>query len=195
MGIKPRQLTTQPTDESVDRLKPRKLATQPTDESVDRLKPRKLATQPTDESVDRLKPRKLATQPTDESVDRFLAGVPDPKRRHDAERVRALMDELAGEPPTMWGPSIVGYGRYRYRGARGQEASWMRVGFSPRESALTVYCMPGFDGAQDLLARLGRHSTGAACVYLPDLDDVDSAVLRELIQRSLDEMARRYPSS
>ena len=129
------------------------------------------------------------TAPTPASVADFLAAVPDPARRADAQAACALIIEVTGAEPVMWGSSIVGFGAYHYRYASGQEGDWPPVGLSPRKAALTLYLSTGFDGADDLLNRLGPHSTGRSCLYLKRLGDVDEAVLRELVGaafRSLD---------
>ncbi|GAB3245373.1 hypothetical protein GCM10027452_44960 [Micromonospora halotolerans] len=73
------------------------------------------------------------TAPTGASVDDFLAAVPDDRRRADAERLCTLLREVTGEPPVMWGPSIVGFGSYRYTYANGRTGDWPLVGFSPRK--------------------------------------------------------------
>lgn len=125
------------------------------------------------------------TQATTASVADFLAAVPDPDRRADCLAVTELMRAVTGVEPEMWGPSIVGFGRYRYRYASGREAEWPLAGFSPRKQNLTLYVMAGFDGEDALLARLGKHTTGKSCLYLKRLADVDRAVLRELVERSV----------
>jgi hypothetical protein len=122
------------------------------------------------------------TKKNQASVAEFLAGVADPKRRADAEAATALMAEVTGAEPTMWGGSIVGFGSYHYRYASGREGDWPAVGLSPRKQALTIYLSAGFDGYDDLLARLGPHSTGKSCLYVKRLSDVDDEVLRELVR-------------
>jgi hypothetical protein len=84
----------------------------------------------------------------------------------------------------MWGPSIVGFGAYRYRYASGRSGEAPAVGLSPRRQSLTFYIFAGFDSYADLLARLGRHSTGKGCLYLSKLSDADPAVLRALVERA-----------
>ena len=121
------------------------------------------------------------TTKTGASVAEFLAGVADPKRRADAQAVAALMAEVTGAEPTMWGTAIVGFGSYHYRYASGREGDWPAVGFSPRKQALTIYVSGGFDGYDDLLTKLGPHSTGKSCLYLKRLSDVDEQTLRALI--------------
>ena len=125
------------------------------------------------------------TQANDASVADFLAAVPDPTRRADCLAVAELMREVTGAEPRMWGPSIVGFGRYRYRYASGREGEWPLAAFSPRKQNLTLYVLTGFDGEDALLARLGKHTTGTSCLYLKRLADVDRAVLRELVERSV----------
>ncbi|XVU21231.1 DUF1801 domain-containing protein [Actinoplanes sp. CA-054009] len=121
------------------------------------------------------------TTPNDASVAEFLAAVTDPKRRADAETVCALMTEATGSQPQMWGTSIVGFGRYHYRYASGQEGDWPAVGLSPRKQALTIYISTGFAEYEELLARLGPHTTGKSCLYLKRLTGVDEQALRELV--------------
>ena len=121
------------------------------------------------------------TAKTQASVAEFLAGVADPKRRADAQAVAALMAEVTGAEPTMWGTAIVGFGSYHYRYASGREGEWPAVGFSPRKQALVLYLSGGFDGYDDLLNRLGPHSTGKSCLYVKRLSDVDEEALRALI--------------
>lgn len=135
------------------------------------------------------------TQPTGASVDAFFDAIPDPRRRADARAVDALMRELSGEAPHMWGSSIVGYGRYDQVYANGRTAPWPRIGFSPRKAALVLYLMPGFEQQAGLLARLGRHTTGRSCLYLKALADVDATVLRALVADSLARMRQKYPPS
>jgi len=127
-----------------------------------------------------------ATRPTDASVAGFLAGVPDERRREDAGRLCAIMQEITGESPAMWGTSIVGFGAYHYRYASGHEGDAPLAGFSPRRQQLVIYLASEFERRyQPVLARLGPHRAGKGCLYLKRLDDVDEAALRELIDRSV----------
>lgn len=132
------------------------------------------------------------TQPTDASVEAFLAAVEPARRREDAQAVCALMREITGEAPVLWGPSIVGFGRYANVTADGKSADWPRMGFSPRKAALTLY-LASTPATEAMLARLGPHTTSVACLYIKRLDQVDMGVLRDLCIASRDEMNRRYP--
>lgn len=134
------------------------------------------------------------TKPTTVSVAHFIAGVEDPKRRADAEAVCALLAEATGEPATMWGPSIVGFGAYHYRYASGHEGDAPLVSFSPRKSNLVFYLFGCDEGRDDLLARLGKHKAGKGCVYVNRLSDVDTAVLKEMAISSVEQLRARYPA-
>jgi len=120
------------------------------------------------------------TQPTDVDPAAFLAAVAHPTRRADGLALLAMMREVTGAPALMWGPSMVGFGRYRYRYASGREGEALAVGFSPRTSALVLYGLTVAPDAPALLARLGPHRPGASCLYVPALAKVDTGVLREL---------------
>ncbi|MGR6318277.1 DUF1801 domain-containing protein [Micromonospora soli] len=130
--------------------------------------------------------KRPVTIPTDASVDDFLAAVPDERRRADAERLCAMLRDSTGEPPVMWGPSIVGFGSYRYTYQSGRTGDWPLVGFSPRKQQLVIYLVGGFEERYaSVLARLGPHKTGKGCLYLKRLDDVDESSLRELVDRTV----------
>lgn len=130
------------------------------------------------------------TKPTGVSVDAFLDGVADPQRRADAHKVRALMERLSGEPAAMWGPSIVGFGRYHYKYDSGHQGDMARIGFSPRARELVLYLFPRH---QALMDRLGKYRTGKACLYIKRLAEVDEAVLEELVAEALAYMNEKYP--
>jgi len=133
------------------------------------------------------------TKPTQIAVADFIAAVPDLGRRADAEALAAMMERLSGEPPRMWGPSIVGFGTYHYRYDSGYEGDAARIAFSPRAKELVVYLVPEHDGRDALLARLGKHRLGKSCLYLKSLAAVDQAVLEQLIAASLAYMDEKHP--
>src|SRR6476619_5416791 len=117
------------------------------------------------------------TLPTGEDPEAFLAAVRDEARREDARRLCRLLVDWTGEPPAMWGPSIVGFGRYHYRYASGHDGTGAVVGFSPRKSNLGLYLVVVVtDRDPKLLARLGPHKVGKGCLYLKRLEDVDRDV-------------------
>ena len=130
------------------------------------------------------KPARNKTVPTAASVAAFIDSVPNETRRRDAKTLLALMKKVTGEKPAMWGPSIIGFGRRSYRYESGREGEIMLAGFSPRSANLTLYLHKDFDGAADVLKRLGKHRTSMACLYINKLADVDLKVLEELIARA-----------
>jgi hypothetical protein len=133
------------------------------------------------------------TKPTGSDVDEFLDRVPDAGRREDAKALCALMERATGEPPAMWGPSIIGFGRYHYRYESGREGEAAAVGFSPRARELVLYLVGHSERTADLLARLGPHREGKCCVYVKRLADLDQAVLEELVADSYRAVKARYP--
>lgn len=133
------------------------------------------------------------TRPTPVSVDAFIAAVADERQRGDAERICGMMTRLSGEPAAMWGPSIIGFGRYHYKYDSGREGDMCRIGFSPRKGQTVIYLIDGFAGQAGLLARLGKHKTGKSCLYIKRLADVDEAVLEQLCASSLAHLAEKYP--
>ena len=123
----------------------------------------------------------------------FIASVTPDNRRAEAERLDLLFRQVTGFQPKMWGPTIVGYGRYRYRYDSGREGEMCATGFSPRGKAISVYILPGYQDYSPILARLGKHKTGKSCLYINRLADVDETVLGELIVAGLRDLKARWP--
>ena len=123
-----------------------------------------------------------STQPTPADPRTYLEALPKPEQREDSLHLLDLMSEVSGEPATMWGPTMIGFGSYSYRYASGREGEALRMGFAPRAGQLVIY---GGDPVKlaGLLEGLGPHKTGKGCIYLKRLADVDAAGLRELIQQ------------
>ena len=133
------------------------------------------------------------TQATDQSVDAYLGTVTPERRRADAQRLDHIFREVTGWAPRMWGPSIIGYGRYHYRYDSGREGDFLATGFAPRKANLVIYIMPGYADFDAILARLGKHKLGKSCLYINKLADVDENVLRELIRAGLADLNERWP--
>jgi hypothetical protein len=128
------------------------------------------------------------TRPTDVSVESFLADVADARKRADADRLIQIMTAITGDPPVMWGDSIIGFGSYHYRYQSGHEGDAPLVGFSPRTKAHSIYLSCDLSLYQDVLDRLGKHRMGKGCLYITRLPNVDEAVLEELIRASIAEV-------
>ena len=133
------------------------------------------------------------TTQTGASVEDFLAAVEPPKRRREGRELLDLMRTATGLEPRMWGPSIVGFGKYAYRYESGHSGQSFLTGFSPRKAALTVYVMPGFDKYADQLAKLGNHKTSASCLYLTNLETIDRQALAGIVRDSVERMKAKYP--
>ena len=126
----------------------------------------------------------LKTTATTGSVDAFIAKQP-AEIAADCRTIIALMKKATGEEPKLWGPSIVGFGKYAYKYESGREGEWMLTGFSPRKANLTLYILSGLDGAGAQLAKLGKHTTGNSCLHIKRLSDVDLKVLEQLIVKGV----------
>jgi len=135
------------------------------------------------------------TQATVTRVEDFVTGIADENQRADARSLIAMMMGLSGEPATMWGPSIIGFGRYRYRYDSGREGEMCRIGFSPRKGQTVLYLIDGFQGHAELMAKLGKHKTGKSCLYVKRLSDINLVVLEDMCRSSLAYMAAKYPES
>ena len=132
----------------------------------------------------------LKTKATKASVSKFLRGIEDEKKRKDSLAIQDLMGQVTKTKPEMWGTSIVGFGRYRYKYASGREGEWFLTGFSPRKQNLTLYVMSGFEEYDDLLKKLGKYTAGKSCLYIKSLDEVHIPTLKKLIQKSVKHMVK-----
>lgn len=133
------------------------------------------------------------TRATQASVADHLAAIDDPARRDDCERLLALMRKVTRQEPVMWGTAIVGFGRYRYTYDSGHSGESCATGFASRKSDISVYLVAGGARQAELLARLGRHRMGKACLTIRRLADVDLKVLEQLVADSYAEVKRRHP--
>lgn len=120
------------------------------------------------------------TTPTTASVDEVVDAAADERRRRDTRDVIDLMREVTGAEPVVWGPSTIGFGTQPYTTADGKHHEWFAVGLAPRRAALTLYGLTYYGSNDDLLGRLGPHTTGKGCVYVKRLEDVDREVLTEM---------------
>ena len=135
------------------------------------------------------------TKPTEQSVESFLQNVTDAKVRDDCSALIKLMKKVTKSTPKMWGPSIIGFGKYHYKYESGHEGNSCLTGFSPRKQNITLYIMPGVDHHPDLLKELGKYKAGKGCLYIKKLDDVNLSVLENLIAESVDFLKKKYPDN
>ena len=132
------------------------------------------------------------TKPTDVSPAEFIASVEHDRRREDAEVLLKWFEDVTGYAPKMWGPSLIGYGRYHYKYDSGREGDMLVTGFSPRKANLVMYIMPGYRDMGEKLARLGKHKLGKSCLYINKLADIDMDVLREIVEDGVAYMKANY---
>lgn len=135
---------------------------------------------------------KNKTDFTNESVIDFIENVENEQKRKDSYALIQLMENSSGEPARMWGPSIVGFGKYHYRYKSGHEGTAPILGFSPRKSAISLYVFTGLDKHEHLLEGLGKFTKGKACIYIKKLADIDEVVLKKLMKETIDYMSTKY---
>lgn len=136
----------------------------------------------------------LKTKVTTASVTDFIKNVPDDKKQADGFALLKMFEEITGQEAKMWGSSIIGFDQYHYKSERSsQEGDWMMVGFSPRKANLTLYVLNGFEEADALLEKLGKHKRSVGCLYINKLADIDERILREIIKQSYTHMKKLYP--
>jgi hypothetical protein len=134
------------------------------------------------------------TQATAASVDDYLAARASSEQRADCHWLMATMQQITGDTPTMWGPSIVGFGRYTYRYESGHSGAACVTGFAIRGRELVIYLLMEGDAQANLLTQLGKHKIGKACLYIKRLADLDTQVLTTLITESVAAVRRKYPT-
>lgn len=137
---------------------------------------------------------KNKTQPTSIEPAEYIASLDAGRRKEEAEILLPWFERVTGMPPAMWGPSIIGFGRYHYKYDSGREGDFMMTGFAPRKAAMSIYILPGyqFDTMQAKLDRLGKHKIGKSCLYVSNLEKVDLDVMEEIVREGIDYMRANY---
>lgn len=138
----------------------------------------------------------IKTKVNNSSVEDFIHGIENATKRQDSFTLLKMYTRLTGEPAKMWGSSMIGFGLYHYKSERSrQEGDWPLAAFSPRKQSLTLYVMPGFGNLDDLLGKLGKHTTSKGCLYINKLADVNTAVLEQIIERAYKDAKRQFLES
>lgn len=134
------------------------------------------------------------TQPTRADVTEFINSFADTEqKRKDSFELIKIMQELSGHEPKMWGPSIIGFGKYHYKSERSsQQGDWPLIGFSPRKAAISLYIYTGDPSHEYLLSDLGKFKMGKACIYVKKLSDINPDALKKLIRETLHFMKEKY---
>lgn len=135
------------------------------------------------------------TKPTEQTVASFLDKVESEQVRDDCAVLIKIMKKVTGSAPKMWGPSIVGFGQYHYKYESGHEGYSCLTGFSPRKANISLYVMGGSEKHTKLLEKLGKHKAAKGCVYIKKLEDVNVAVLEQLVKSSVDALKEKYPDN
>jgi hypothetical protein len=137
------------------------------------------------------------TVPKGLAVSDYMAAIENPQRAEDCTWLLETMAAMTGWQPKLWGgtlkSAIIGFGEYHYVYESGREGDFFRLGFASRAQNISIHIMPGYEDFDDELARLGKHKMGKSCLYIKRLSDVDTDVLKEIMQKGLDIMAERYP--
>ena len=124
----------------------------------------------------------IQTKKTSLSVADFIAGIAEERKRKDSQVILKLMEKATGEKPKIWGSSLIGFGMKRYKSpATGREVDWFKIGFSPRKANISLHLVLDLKKHVETLNKLGKHKTGAGCLYINKLDDIDIKVLEKLI--------------
>ena len=136
----------------------------------------------------------LKTQPTQIDVTEFIRTFADSEQKQkDSFELIEIMREITGCEPQMWGPSMIGFGKYHYKSERSrQEGDWPLVGFSPRKAAISLYVFSGMPEHEYLLEGLGKFKKGAACIYVKKLSDINIPVLKEIMKTTISFLIERY---
>jgi len=133
------------------------------------------------------------TKPTEISVSDFIETIEDDIVRADCYSIINLMEKVTGEKPIMWGPAIVGFGKYAYKYESGRSGEICLTGFSPRKANISLYISGSFPERAGLLQQLGKHKTGKACLYIKKLSDINTDVLESLVKGSIKFLKEKYP--
>jgi Domain of unknown function (DU1801) len=124
----------------------------------------------------------IKTKPTTASAEDFINSLSNEQKRKDSFVLLEMMKKATGEAPILWSNAIIGFGIKRYKSpTSGREVDWLRIGFAPRKTNLSVYISVGIKEHAAALEKLGKHKTGVGCLYINKLEDIDIKVLKEMI--------------
>lgn len=138
---------------------------------------------------------KNKTTETTVSVKDFINAVPDEQKRKDSFALIKRMKEITGSEPKMWGPTIIGFGKYHYKYASGHEGDAPRLGFSPRKAAISLYIYCDTPENKKLLKDLGKYKIGKVCIYIKRLSDINGEVWEKIAKNSFALYMKKYPKS
>ncbi|MBX2931396.1 MAG: DUF1801 domain-containing protein [Chitinophagaceae bacterium] len=136
----------------------------------------------------------IKTKQTKADVHEFIDSFADTEqKKKDSFELLKLMQEFTGYKPTMWGASMIGFGKYHYKSERSrQEGDWFLVGFSPRKAAISLYVSCSCKGEEKLLKDLGKFTMGKSCIYVKKLADINQDVLKKIMKSTIDFLQQKY---
>jgi hypothetical protein len=134
----------------------------------------------------------LKTKATEISIENFLDSIADEQVRDECSALIKIMKKATGEKPKMWGPSIIGFGKYHYQYESGHEGDMCLVGFSPRKGKISLYVKSAH--SEDLLEKLGKHKAAKGCIYIKKVSDINIPVLDKIIERTVKYLKKKYPN-
>ncbi|BAC12646.1 DUF1801 domain-containing protein [Oceanobacillus iheyensis] len=137
----------------------------------------------------------LKTKETENSVIQFIESIDHVQKKEDAYQLLDIFTESTEYPAKMWGTSIIGFGKYKYKYASGHSGESLMVGYSPRKSKISLYLSTEVSQDNELLTDLGKYTTGKSCVYINKLSDINLDTLRHLIKKSLNHIQSTYPDN
>lgn len=135
---------------------------------------------------------KNKTEFTSEDVSAFIEKVESEQKRQDSYELIKLMEHVSQEKATMFGPSIIGFGKYHYKYASGHEGEAPLLGFSPRKAAISLYVNFGDEQQEDLISKLGKYTMGKACIYVKKLSDINIDVLTSLMEQTVKLISEKH---
>ncbi len=136
----------------------------------------------------------IKTKQTEADVHEFIQSFANTEqKRADSYALIKLMQEVTGCEPKMWGPSIIGFGKYHYKSERSrQEGDWPMLGFSPRKAAISLYVYTGAKEHEHLLESLGKFTMGKACIYIKKLSDINQDALTKMMKASIEYLQDKF---
>lgn len=133
----------------------------------------------------------IKTKETSASVEGFINKLKEEQQRKDSFTIMEMMKKATGEKPKLWGSSIIGFGNIIYTSPNtGRQVEWMKIGFAPRKTNLSLYLTMDVSNHAAELKKLGKHKTGVGCLYINKLGDVDVKVLNKLITAAAKRKAK-----
>ena len=136
---------------------------------------------------------KIKTTETLKSVDEFINAIASETKRNDSFRIIEILKTQTGFDPKMWGPSIIGFGKYHYKYDSGHEGDMPLAAFSPRSTGIVFYFCENFENREELLQSFGKYKTGKVCVYVKKLADINTDILEKMVSASVKQIQSIYP--